>query len=314
MSSFKLAVIGAGYIAEKHLEVINKINSLNVVSITSRTYSKSFKIAKKYKIKNIFKNIESLIKFDKPDAILILVSSENIYEVTKKVIPYKIPFFVEKPPGLDLIHLKKLCLLAKKNKVINMVGYNRRFYSNFHEGIKIIKRYGKLLAIKIEGHERFWKIEKIINKKNKNSWIYSNSSHVIDLFTFFSGKIKNIYSISSSYSGKRNDNFSTIIKFENGTLGTFISNWYSPGGWSVCLYGEKVTVVFKPLEKGVWIDQNFKKHNIKLDSKDIRYKAGFYNQMIAFKKLLKNKKIIWPIQDLNSSMNTYSLIKKIKND
>ena len=97
-------------------------------------------------------------------------------------------------------------------------------------------------------------------------------------------------------------------------MGTFISNWYSPGGWSVCLYGEKVTVVFKPLEKGVWIDQNFKKHNIKLDSKDIRYKAGFYNQMIAFKKLLKNKKTIWPIQDLNSSMNTYSLIKKINND
>ena len=82
MSSFKLAVIGAGYIAEKHLEVINKINGLKVVSITSRTYSKSFNIAKKYKIKNIFKNIESLIKFDKPDAILILVSSENIYKVT----------------------------------------------------------------------------------------------------------------------------------------------------------------------------------------------------------------------------------------
>ena len=314
MSSFRLAVIGAGYIAEKHLEVIKKINDLNVISITSRTYKKSYKLAKKYKIQNIFKDLDSLVAFKRPDAILILVSSENIYKVTKEVIPYKIPFFVEKPPGLNLFQLKNLSSLAKKNKVINMVGFNRRFYSNFHQGIKKIQENGKLLGIKIEGHERFWKIEKIINNKNKNSWLYSNSSHVIDLFNFFGGKIKDVHSFTSRYSKKRNDNFSSIIKFENGILGTFVANWYSPAGWSVTLYGEKITVIFQPLEKGFWIDKNFKKHIIKFKKNDIKYKAGFYDQMIAFKKLLKNKTMNWPIQNLNSSINTYSLIKKINND
>ena len=182
MSSFKIGIIGAGYIARKHLEVIKKINGLKPISITSRTYSKAEKTAKDFNIQNVFKNINSLIEKSNPDALLILVSSENIFKITKQIIPYKIPFFVEKPPGLNFLEIKKLNFLAKKYKVINMVGFNRRFYSNFTTGIKIIKKHGKLLAITIEGHERYWITKNLINKKNKDSWIYSNSSHVIDLF------------------------------------------------------------------------------------------------------------------------------------
>ena len=48
MSSFKIGIIGAGYIARKHLEVIKKINGLQPVSITSRTYSKAVKIAEDF--------------------------------------------------------------------------------------------------------------------------------------------------------------------------------------------------------------------------------------------------------------------------
>ena len=313
MSSFKLGIIGAGYIARKHLEVIKKINGLQAVSITSRTYSKAAKIAKDFNIQNVFKNINTLIKKSNPDALLILVSSENIFKITKKIIPYKIPFFVEKPPGLNFLEIKKLNFLAKKYKVINMVGFNRRFYSNFMTGINIIKKHGQLLGITIEGHEKYWITKNLINKKNKDSWIYSNSSHVIDLFRFFAGEIINSHSFVGRFMRKNGDQFSSIIKFNNGILGNFIANWYSPSGWSVCLHGEKIMVQFKPLEKGIWIDKKFVKHIIKNNEKDKKYKPGFYNQMLAFQKMLKTKKINWPVQDLNSSLKTFSLIRSISN-
>ena len=53
MSNLKLGIIGAGYIAEKHLEVISKIRRLKVVGITSRTIFKAKKLASKFGIKNI---------------------------------------------------------------------------------------------------------------------------------------------------------------------------------------------------------------------------------------------------------------------
>ena len=35
------------------------------------------------------------------DGVLILVSADNIFKVTKKAISYKIPIFLEKPLGLS---------------------------------------------------------------------------------------------------------------------------------------------------------------------------------------------------------------------
>ena len=314
MSSLRLGIVGAGHIAKKHLEVVSKIKGLKVTSITSRTYKKAKFLAKDFNINYVFKDIKNMIKEDKPDGLLILVSAENIYKITQKIIPYKIPFFVEKPPGLNLSEIKKLSFLSSKYKVINMVGFNRRFYSNFILGAKIIKKHGKLLGITIEGHERFWKIKNLISKKNRDSWIYSNSSHVIDLFRFFGGEIISTKSFTRNIHNKNPDQFSSIIKFKNGIIGNFISNWYSPSGWSVVLHGEKVMVEFKPLEEGVWIDQKFVKHKIKNDIKDMEYKPGFYMQMNAFKKLLVTKEMIWPSQDLNSSLKTFELIRLINND
>ena len=314
MSNLRLGIVGAGYIAKKHLEVIAKIRGLKVTSITSRTCEKAKVLAKKYNINQVYVDIKNMINEDKPDALLILVSAENIFRITQQIIPYKVPFFIEKPPGLSLSEIKKLSLQSSKHKVINMVGFNRRFYSNFILGKNIIKRHGKLLGITIEGHERFWKIENLISKKNKDFWIYSNSSHVIDLFRFFGGEINSLKSFTKNNYNKNPDQFSSIIKFKNGIIGNFIANWYSPSGWSIVLHGEKVMVEFKPLEEGFWVDQKFVKHKIKNNMKDKKYKPGFYMQMLAFKKLLITKKIIWPAQNLKSSLKTYELIKSINND
>ena len=143
--------------------------------------------------------------------MLILVSSEEIYPVLNKIIPYRIPFFVEKPPGLNFFAIEKLCKKVKKYKLKNMVGFNRRYYSNFLKGINIINQHGKLLGITIEGHERYWKIEKLISKKNKDNLLYSNSSHVIDLFRFFAGEIKSIKSFSTKRFNKKPDQFSSNL-------------------------------------------------------------------------------------------------------
>ena len=54
MSELKLGIIGAGYIARKHLEVIRDINGLDTVAITSRTINKAEKLADEF---NDYENI-----------------------------------------------------------------------------------------------------------------------------------------------------------------------------------------------------------------------------------------------------------------
>ena len=88
--TFKVGVIGAGKIADKHLEVIKTIRKFNIVSITSRTSSKANKLAKKYKIKNINNSIKEMVSKNKLDCILVFVSAENMFKTLKKVINYNL--------------------------------------------------------------------------------------------------------------------------------------------------------------------------------------------------------------------------------
>ena len=60
MSDLRLGIIGAGYIARKHLEVINDIKGLTVVAITSRSIRKAKKLSRDFKIENVCNNYKHL--------------------------------------------------------------------------------------------------------------------------------------------------------------------------------------------------------------------------------------------------------------
>lgn len=314
MFKIHLGVIGAGSITNEHLKVVNKISNFKVVGITSRTNKNCFYLAKKYKISKVYNNYIDMIEDRNIDALLVLVSGDQIYETLNNIISFKKPFFTEKPPGLNTSETKKLCLKCKKYKTLNMVGFNRRFYSIFHKGKKIIENNGGLLGLSIEGHERFWLINKKRNSSILNKWIYANSSHTIDLIRFFGGEIHKINSSSFKYLSKQNNQFASSIKFKSGAIGVYKSFWLSPGGWSVSLFGKGIKVDFKPLEKGIIINKKFKSIVIKPDVTDIKFKPGLYKQMIYFKNLIINSKIEWPAQDICESLKTMQLIKKISNE
>ena len=101
------------------------------------------------------------------------------------------------------------------------------------------------------------------------------------------------------------------MKFKNNLIGTYISNWNSPGGWSVTLFGKGYTVVFNPLEKGLIIDKKFKMKEIEPEKYDKKYKPGFYKQLIFFKKLVLSGRLQNPAQNLAGLINTTKILRDI---
>ena len=210
MSNICLGIIGAGYIAQEHLKVIQAMAGVCAVGITSRTKSKAEELDRKYDVEKVFEDVDDLIEKCNPDALMILVSANQIYEVSKKLIPTNIPLFIEKPPGLFPEETKKLVELTKNYGTKTMVGFNRRYYSILNKGLEIVNKHGRLLGVSVEGHERFWKIaERDLPNKIIENWIYGNSTHTIDLLRFFGGDIKNINTFSNSIKEKNGDQFGT---------------------------------------------------------------------------------------------------------
>ena len=311
MSKAKIGIIGAGSIVRKHLDVISGIKWIEAVGITSRTREKAEHVAQEYGIPVCSDDVESLIKQARPDALMVLVSVEQIYQVVSNIIPYGLPLFLEKPPGISPDETKTLVKLAQEHSVHTMVGFNRRYYSVFRKGRDIILDNGPLLGVSVEGHERFWKIKDRLSDTKRSKWLYANSTHTIDLLRFFGGELSNVHAVAHSYIEKNFDQFAAVMEFESGALGNYMAHWYSPGGWGVRLFGEGVTVEFEPLEQGVWINTDFNKHEIVPDDADLNYKPGFYRQMEAFGEMVRSGTLNWPGQDLEEAYNTMCLAEKI---
>ena len=306
-----MGIIGAGNIAQEHLKVIAAIKGVKATGITSRTISKAEGLANSFQIDQVYDGVAALVQKCAPDGILILVSANQIYDVAIKLLPEGIPLFLEKPPGLIPEQTKTLTNLADRHGTKNMVGYNRRYYSIFHKGLEIINKHGQLLGIAVKGHERFWKIANgDIPQKIRENWIYANSTHTIDLLRLFGGDIKKINALKNNVKEKNGDQFVASLEFDSGALGSYTSHWLSPGGWSVKLYGVGVTVEYKPLEKGIWINTDFQEREITPDEVDLKYKPGFYRQMEAFGKMVRTGKLDWPGVDLVKALKTMELAQK----
>ncbi|MBT5092682.1 MAG: hypothetical protein HOM21_00470, partial [Halobacteriovoraceae bacterium] len=191
---------------------------------------------------------------------------------------------------------------------------NRRFYSIYKKGLDIIKKHGELRGLTVQGHERMWRIEKSLDDETRENWIFANSTHTIDLLNLFGGKTKTVNSLSKSVSPKFSsaDQIAGLVEFESGAIGQYSAFWYSPGGWSATLYGDGVTVEFKPLEKGFVIDQNFETTEIVADPIDTQFKAGFYRQLEAFGNLIKSGESQWPAADIHEALRTMKLADQLR--
>jgi len=311
-NKLKILFIGAGNIAKEHLIVLDRLIDLKYSSICSRTNSKSKKLAQSFSMNHIEETYEHFIKKNKEniDGIFILVSANQIFTISKKILKFKIPLFIEKPPGLNSNQLAELNILSKKYKTSNLVGYNRRYYSIIQK-LKNKLNNEKIVSAHVEAHERYWILKKKIKDKSifKN-WMYANTSHVINLLLFLLGDFKKVISFSKNNFNKKNIevNTSALIEFKNKIFATFKSNWNVPGGWLIKIFTNKNTYILDPLEKCIVINKKFKKKEIKFEKYDIMNKNGFYLQAKFFIKIIDRKKYY---NDLEKILSTYKLINKI---
>ena len=314
LSELRIGVVGASHIATEHLKVLRAQKDVRLSGIFSRTRARAEELACNFDQLTVYDTLEKLIHDGGVDALLVLVSADQIYSMVKDACCFGIPLFIEKPPGLSPEETKELADLAEEHGVLSMVGFNRRYYSVFHKGLEIIRTHGALLGVTIEGHERFWKI---VDRKSlliRDHWLYVNSTHTIDLLRFFGGEPAKVHSFANSHIESGGDQFSATMRFDSGALGNYSSHWYSPGGWAVRLFGEGVTVEFKPLESARWIDTEFKSYDIAPDEVDLVFKPGFFRQMEAFVQLARGEPLQWPAQNLREAAKTMDLTSRLQSD
>jgi len=309
----RVGLIGAGLIARQHLAALQRVPELVAVGIASRTRAKAEALAAEFGLAQVCDSPGDLVRQARPDALMVLVSPQAMVQVAVQCLDFGLPLFLEKPVGLSVAEAEEAARIAGEKGVPNMVGFNRRHYSIFQQGLSRVLARGRLLSVLVEGSERM-AVARGTGRFSEDvlrAWLFANATHTIDLLRHFGGEPEQVHALCASLHEPLGDQFAACLRFPGGALGSYTANWHSPGGWGVVLKGQGVSVEFRPLETGRVTYADGVTELLEPDEAEAGLKAGFAGQLAAFAELVDTGVLAAPSQDLSGALLTMRLAARL---
>lgn len=311
----KIAVIGAGSIAEKHLEVLRAFSDVEIAAICSRGHPRIDALADRFGIHQKFTDYRKMLDTVSADAVLVLVSAMQIVPVATECLRRGVPTLLEKPPGLSAKEAQGLAQIAHETNCLNMVALNRRFYSVVQQAREEILNVGPLVSVLVEGPERLGEVKAVGIHPPEiiEGLLFANGIHCIDLLRYFGGDVEHISATCSRWDEEQDNSFGALIKFNGGATGHYIAHWMSPASWAVTLYGMGRRISLNPLERATLTESDRSEKLLPVAEVDVRFKPGLYAQNRFFLDCVKERRqITYPAADLVDAAKTMRLIEAIR--
>tara|TARA_R110002167_G_scaffold49412_39_gene144810 strand:+ start:2988 stop:4004 length:1017 start_codon:yes stop_codon:yes gene_type:complete len=232
----KIALIGAGYIADYHARGLLTIPDVEITAVVSKQLENAKKFALKYKIKDAYSNITSLLENSDFDAVVI--STPNSFHA-----PYAIEFlkngkdvFIEKPMAMNAKEGREINAAAIAYDQLVMIGHMWRFDTdtNYLKDAIDSGKLGKIIKTKGYGiHENWGPSGWFTEKKLAGGGALADMGvHAIDTVRYLLGDPKptKIYARIATHFGDYDvdDTGIMVITWDNGTESIIESGWWQP--------------------------------------------------------------------------------------
>lgn len=270
MTKTKVGLLGAGYIGMVHLEVMQRIPSIDVIAVADTNKSLALCAAAKYNIPKIFDNPEDLINNPEIEAVHNCTPNNVHFELNKRIIKTGKQLLSEKPLSLNSLQSAELYDLANKHNTLTAINFCYRYYPVVQEAAARIRK-GDLGEVRaFMGHflqdwlsydtDYSWRLDPVF-AGNANV-IADLGSHWCDLIQFITGqRITDVMSVLHTCIPRRKRpkqgplSFTTQKDFEFDEVEIALDEYASlfvrlengaPGNFTTCqvAVGKKVDIEF----------------------------------------------------------------------
>ncbi len=253
----KIGIVGTGNISSKHLNEFSKMNEVNVEAvcdINENNLNRFLLENKDKKIRGYLSLNEMLDKEKNFDGISNTTPDKYHKETTLQILDKGYNIFCEKPLAENYEDAKQMVNAAIKSKNINMVNFTYRESSAYQKLVEIIKsgKMGKPRHVSACYYQSWLTSNKWGNWRNEDKWLWRLSTmhgsngalgdtgvHIFDFAVNAVGDIKEIFADLKTYWDKgdkikeyvldANDGFNSLVRFENGAIGTITNTRYATG-------------------------------------------------------------------------------------
>lgn len=221
----RIGFIGTGRFAVEHAEVLQKMD-IAITACYGTNPEKTKLFSNKFQCR-IYDDPFALISRDVIDVLYIVIPPfAHNGEIELAAAANKIPFFCEKPVGLDLSVCKKVVTQIENTKLITSCGYLLRYEKLFDEVKKIINR-NFLSTVRIYSYSYMPTVSWWKRMELSGGMMVESGSHYVDLLRYLMGEITSVSAVFSQGCANSKiencniyDSMESNIKFQTGSIGS----------------------------------------------------------------------------------------------
>ncbi|MCP4640656.1 MAG: Gfo/Idh/MocA family oxidoreductase [bacterium] len=220
----RLALIGAGGMANRfHYPSLAEMKDVDMAAICDLVPEKAKETADTFGIPRVYGDYRAMLDEVKPHAVYVLMPPHHLFDIAVDVMVRKHHLFIEKPPGLNARQNRQLALHAKRNKVIAMSGFQRRYVPLINALKKEVEKRGPIHTVEVT----FIKFSPDSKYYGGAIDILScDAVHAVDTLRYLcGGEVVNVASSVRALDSEDPNAFYAIVTFSNGVTGILKTNW-----------------------------------------------------------------------------------------
>jgi 2-hydroxy-4-carboxymuconate semialdehyde hemiacetal dehydrogenase len=188
--TIKLALAGAGAFGIKHLDGIQKIDGVEVVSLISRDLTKTQEVAQKYGIAHATTNLNDALAMKEVDAVILCTPTQMHAAQALACLDAGKHVQVEIPLCDIYAEGARVVERQKETGLVAMCGHTRRFNPS-HQWVNKKITAGEFNIQQMDVQTYFFRRTNMNALGQPRSWtdhlLWHHAAHTIDLFTYQAG-------------------------------------------------------------------------------------------------------------------------------
>lgn len=231
----RVAVIGTGGIARRHLDFLSREPGVEIVGHLSRDEGRAADAAEQWGGQGYI-DLAALLNEQHPDAVWICTPPHIHEPAETALIGRDIPFFVEKPLDADCRTAERIAALVEESGLITAVGYHWRGLDTIPRVIEVLQEHPPLLVLgrwlTLTPPLAWWS-----DPSQGGGQMVEQATHLIDLARFLIGEGEAVASLSTPPYGTPGVPGATaaLVRYHSGAIGEFTASHLLPRSTEVSL-------------------------------------------------------------------------------
>jgi len=188
----KIGIVGTGNFSEKHASILADMEDVKVAAFCGTSKEKADRIASKYSGAQGYDDFNEMLDANKLDAVYLCVPPMAHGQMELELIRRNIPFFVEKPLGVNKDIPEAILTEIEKKTLLTSVGYHFRYSASVQQLKKVLagQTIGMMTAQWIGDMPgvSWWR-----NQDLSGGQFNEQTTHIVDILRYIAGEVEEVH-------------------------------------------------------------------------------------------------------------------------